>query len=120
MVSKRDRVTGLLNGVRCRICNRKLKNPKSVARQIGPVCWSKLGRGDNWKQPLSKSQTRCRECGTPMQDLKQVLLWRQRWDELCTQYCCGCCPARNDLPCVGDLKTKAWEEKQQKRLEAFV
>jgi len=123
MVSKRERLSGLYNGVRCRICGRKLTNPKSVQRQIGPICWNRLGINDNRKIKLTKSQTRCAECGMPMQDIRQIVLWRERWAPECAKYCCGCCPKRNDLPCPGDIKTKAWQEAQtekQKQLEAYV
>lgn len=28
--------------IRCRICGRELKDPESVKRGVGPVCWKKL------------------------------------------------------------------------------
>ena len=31
---------------RCRICGRRLTVPGSVKREIGPVCWGRLKRGE--------------------------------------------------------------------------
>lgn len=28
--------------IKCLRCHRKLTNPRSVARQYGPVCWKKI------------------------------------------------------------------------------
>ncbi len=36
----------------CRICGRSLFNPRSVARGIGPVCWSKLSLHDQKEQAV--------------------------------------------------------------------
>ena len=30
----------------CRICDRRLTVPESVKREIGPVCWGRLQRGE--------------------------------------------------------------------------
>jgi len=119
MVSKREKMKGLFSGVRCRVCGRKLSNPKSVSRQIGPVCWSKLetsNSADNMKLPLHKYETRCRDCKHPIADVKHILMWRQRFDELCTQYCCACCPAKDLDPCPGEKLRPPIQE----QLEVFV
>lgn len=29
---------------KCKLCNRPLKSPASIARGIGPYCWSKIVR----------------------------------------------------------------------------
>ena len=34
-----------MSEVRCRRCNRRLTNPKSVSRGIGPVCWKHIHGG---------------------------------------------------------------------------
>jgi len=31
---------------RCKICGRRLTVPESVEREIGPVCWGRLKRGE--------------------------------------------------------------------------
>lgn len=31
---------------RCKICGRVLTNPKSIEREIGPICWGRLKRGE--------------------------------------------------------------------------
>ena len=38
--------TGSTRVVRCRMCGRWLTNPVSVDLEIGPVCWSRLQRGE--------------------------------------------------------------------------
>lgn len=118
MVSKRDLMSGLANGVRCRVCGRKLTNQKSVDRQIGPVCWSKLEKSnlqENMQLPLHKYETRCSECKHPIKDVKHILLWRDHYDVLCTRYCCACCPETDSIPCPREAK-----QPLQKVMEAFV
>lgn len=119
MVSKREKFSGIFEGVRCRICARKLTNPESVSRQIGPICFKKSGQAANWNQQLTKYQTRCNECGLPMQDVRHHVLWRERFAVECAKYCCGCCPRRNDFPCPGDVLREQHLE-QQKQLGVFV
>ena len=34
-----------MSEVRCRRCNRRLTNPKSIARGVGPVCWGHIHGG---------------------------------------------------------------------------
>lgn len=31
-----------MGSTNCRICGRRLTHPKSVEREIGPVCWKRL------------------------------------------------------------------------------
>lgn len=112
MVSKKERLSGLYNGVRCTICGRKLTHPQSVDRQIGPSCWKKLGNEDNHKLPIHRGQIRCKKCGVPKQDLRQHILWREKWDVLCTQFCCTCCP-ENKPPCPMILNLQRNEMKQE-------
>ena len=35
-----------MESTHCRICGRLLTHPVSVEREIGPVCWGKLKRGE--------------------------------------------------------------------------
>lgn len=34
-----------MSEIRCRRCNRRLTNPKSISRGVGPVCWRHIHGG---------------------------------------------------------------------------
>ncbi len=38
---------------RCIVCHRELKDPGSIARGIGPVCWSRANAGSNTPSSLN-------------------------------------------------------------------
>jgi hypothetical protein len=44
----------------CGRCHRVLKNPTSIARGFGPVCWAKIQSGVRIIKPV---QARCTICG---------------------------------------------------------
>lgn len=55
--------------IRCRVCNRKLTNPKSRERELGPVCYKK------WEEGYRGIQLNPNE---DMDTLKQKLIRRKR------------------------------------------
>lgn len=100
--------------MRCGMCGKPLKNPKSVRRGIGPVCYSKLQKGELRekldrvealrlkarkqysknirKYPLSPGEVRCKNCGMPV--------YYEEGDGCPDAYCCfPCCPYADRTPC---------------------
>jgi len=74
----------------CVICGRKLTNPISIERRMGPTCYKKVKD----TKPLDffikkeKEKARCRVC-------RKELIYDKEYDELgllCNRYCCIHCP----------------------------
>lgn len=104
----------------CAVCGRRLTNPESVRRGVGPVCYRRMNRQDFQKQqeerieklrakarekyyenvrkyPLREGEVRCENCGRPV-------LYHEG-DGCPGPYCCSpCCPYATISPCPRERK----------------
>jgi len=105
---------------RCAVCGRRLTDPESVRRGIGPKCYRKVHGGDYQKRqeerierlrakarekyhenvrkyPLREGEVRCENCGKPV-------LYHEG-DGCPGPYCCSpCCPYATVSPCPHERK----------------
>ena len=105
--------------MRCGICGKPLSNETSVRRGIGPVCYSRLRKGElddklsrvevlrlkarrdyhkNVKKyPLEEGEVRCKNCGKPV-------VYKEG-DGCPDAFCCfPCCPDADKSPCSREKK----------------
>lgn len=104
----------------CAVCGRRLTDPESVRRGMGPVCYRRTHRQDRQKQqeerieklrakarekyhenvrryPLGEGEVRCENCGRPV-------LYCEG-DGCPGPYCCSpCCPYTTISPCPREQK----------------
>jgi len=100
--------------MRCGICGKPLKNPTSVRRGVGPVCYRRFQNGELGEKlsrveelrlkarkqysrnvrryPLKEGEVRCKNCGRPV--------IYDEGDGCPDAYCCfPCCPYADKKTC---------------------
>ena len=63
-----------MSEARCKRCNRALTNPKSISREIGPVCWKHIHGGPAKSYAKSLVKVFCGKTQTPIISQKITMM----------------------------------------------